>query len=153
MIKKIIFISLFLIFSYKLFGLETPDDLIIENIEIGDKNSDFSQESDLLTVNYQGWIFNEKAQVKNYCNAKGKMFDSNVDEKFNHKKNFQFILGKGIVIKGWDEGLKNMYINGKRCIVIPSKLAYGNRKIGNIIEPNSTLIFEVHLLNINKGKK
>ena len=74
MIKKNIFISLFLIFSFKSLGLEAPSDLIVENIEIGDKNKDFSQESDLLTVNYQGWIFNEKAQVENFCNAKGKMF-------------------------------------------------------------------------------
>ena len=63
---------------------------------------------------------------------------------------FKFILGKGIVIKGWDIGLKDMNIDEKRCLVIPSQFAYGNRKIGNIIKPNSTLIFEVKLLNIIK---
>ena len=64
------------------------------------------------------------------------------------KQPFQFVLGKGIVIKGWDLGLRGMKIEEQRCLVIPSHLAYGNRRIGNIIQPNSTLIFEVKLIDI-----
>ncbi|GIR09448.1 MAG: hypothetical protein CM15mP20_0190 [Alphaproteobacteria bacterium] len=81
------------------------------------------------------------------------MFDSNILEKFNHTEPFQFVLGKGIVIKGWDLGLQDMRINEQRCLVIPPHLAYGNRRIGNIIKPNSTLIFEVKLLEILKVEK
>ena len=58
-----------------------------------------------------------------------------------------------MVIKGWDIGLQNMKINEVRCLVIPPHLAYGNRRIGNIIKPNSTLIFEVRLLKILKVKE
>ena len=76
------------------------------------------------------------------------MFDSNIFDTFRHTIPFQFVLGKGIVIKGWDQGLQDMRINENRCLVIPAHLAYGNRRIGNIIKPNSTLIFEVKLLEI-----
>ena len=78
------------------------------------------------------------------------MFDSNIIDTFNHTTPFIFILGKGLVIKGWELGLQNMKINEQRCLVIPSHLAYGDRKIGNIIKANSTLIFEVTLLAINE---
>ena len=74
------------------------------------------------------------------------MFDSNIDRD----EAFEFVLGQGIVIKGWDLGLQDMRVNEKRCLVIPAQLAYGNRRIGNIIKPNSTLIFEIKLLNILK---
>ena len=104
-------------------------------------------------MKYTGWIFDSNAPTNNYCDAKGKMFDSNIFDKFNHTKPFQFVLGKGIVIKGWDLGLQDMRINEQRCLVIPPHLAYGNRRIGNIIKPNSTLIFEVKLLKILKVEK
>ena len=104
-------------------------------------------------MNYTGWIFDRNAPTNNYCDAKGKMFDSNIFDTFNHTLPFQFVLGKGIVIKGWDLGLQDMRINEQRCLVIPPHLAYGNRRIGNIIKPNSTLIFEVKLLKILKVEK
>ena len=107
-----------------------------------------SKNADLISVNYTGWIFDKSVATDNHCDAKGEMFDSNVFERFNHVAPFQFVLGKGIVIKGWDLGLQNMKINEQRCLIIPSHLAYGDRKLGNIIKPNSTLIFEVTLLNI-----
>ena len=81
------------------------------------------------------------------------MFDSNIEKRFNHTLPFQFVLGKNIVIRGWDIGLINMKVNEKRCLVIPPHLAYGDRRIGNILEPNSTLIFEVRLLKLLKAKK
>ena len=81
------------------------------------------------------------------------MFDSNIFDTFRHTLPFQFVLGKGIVIKGWDLGLLDMRVDEERCLVIPSHLAYGNRRIGDIIKPNSTLIFEVRLIKILKVDK
>ena len=79
--------------------------------------------------------------------------NSNIFDTFHHTQLFQFALGKGNVIKGWDLGLKDMSINEQRCLVIPPHLAYGNRRIGNIIKPNSTLIFEVKILDIIRVEK
>ena len=132
-----------------LLSVDIPKNLIIKVIKEGETQTGIqSKNTDLITVNYTGWIFNKSEATNNHCDAKGEMFDSNTLKRFNHVTPFQFVLGKGIVIKGWDLGLQNMKINEKRCLVIPSHLAYGDRKIGNIIKPNSTLIFEVTLLNI-----
>ena len=132
-----------------LFCTDIPKNLIIKVIKESENQTGIkSKNMDLISVNYTGWIFDKSVATNNHCDAKGKMFDSNILERFNHVRPFQFVLGEGIVIKGWDMGLQNMKINEQRCLVIPSHLAYGNRKIGNIIKPNSTLIFEVKLLNI-----
>ena len=84
-------------------------------------------------MHYTGWLTN------------GKKFDSSVDRK----EPFEFQLGAGQVIKGWDEGVAGMKVGGKRRLEIPSELAYGNRSVGNgLIPPNSTLIFDVELLEV-----
>jgi len=70
----------------------------------------------------------------------GKIFDSSVA--------FQFVLGKGQVIKGWDEGVGSMKVGGKRKLTIPPDLAYGARGYPGVIPPNSTLVFQVELLKI-----
>ncbi len=146
--KLYVLLVIIFTFSIKLYSIDIPSDLIIKAISLGESDSLISKDSKLLSVNYTGWLFDEQADTKDYCTAKGKMFDSNTIDKFNHKQPFQFILGKGVVIKGWDIGLKNMKINDVRCLVIPSEFAYGSRKVGNIIEANSTLIFEVKLLDV-----
>ena len=147
----IIYINFLVLNTY---AIEPPEKLIIDILLSSDKEESYQTKSlDLIDVKYSGWIFDGNVSTNNYCNAKGEMFDSNIKEKFNHTKPFQFVLGKGIVIKGWDIGLQNMKINEIRCLVIPPHLAYGNRRIGNIIKPNSTLIFEVRLLKILKVKK
>ena len=83
-----------------------------------------------------------------FCN--GKTFDSNVDPKFGHVVPFEFKLGAGMVIKGWDEGVAGMKVGGKRKLTIPSNLAYGNQAVGGVIPANSTLVFEVELLKTGR---
>jgi peptidylprolyl isomerase len=88
---------------------------------------------DTVSVHYTGTLTN------------GKKFDSSLDRK----EPFEFKLGAGMVIKGWDEGVAGMKEGGKRKLIIPPDLAYGNREVGKgLIPANSTLIFEVELLRV-----
>ncbi|NCN25979.1 FKBP-type peptidyl-prolyl cis-trans isomerase [bacterium] len=75
----------------------------------------------------------------------GTKFDSSVDRG----QPFSFMLGKGQVIKGWDQGVEGMKVGEKRKLTIPSKLGYGERGAGNVIPPNAGLIFDVELLEVN----
>ncbi|HTM22335.1 MAG TPA: FKBP-type peptidyl-prolyl cis-trans isomerase [Kofleriaceae bacterium] len=85
-----------------------------------------------VSVHYTGWLTN------------GTKFDSSLDRG----KPFQFQLGAGQVIKGWDQGVAGMKIGGKRKLTIPPDLGYGARGAGGVIPPNATLIFEVELLGV-----
>jgi FKBP-type peptidyl-prolyl cis-trans isomerase len=92
-----------------------------------------------VTVHYTGWLLDESA-----TNKRGKKFDSSKDRG----DPFQFPLGGGRVIKGWDEGVQGMKIGGKRILTIPASIGYGARGAGGVIPPNATLIFEVDLLGV-----
>ena len=92
-----------------------------------------------VTVHYTGWLYD---QAK--ADHKGKKFDSSRD----HGEPFQFRLGAGQVIRGWDEGVAGMKVGGKRTLTIPPQMGYGSRGAGSDIPPNSTLLFEVELLDV-----
>ena len=89
-------------------------------------------------MHYTGWLWEN--------GAKGKKFDSSVDRG----EPFDFPIGTGRVIKGWDEGVLSMKVGGKRELLIPPDLGYGSRGAGRVIPPNATLLFEVELLKIQE---
>ena len=89
-----------------------------------------------VSVHYTGWLY-----VNGQAGAK---FDSSKDRN----DPFQFSLGAGMVIKGWDEGVQGMKVGGTRRLVIPPALGYGARGAGGVIPPNATLLFEVELLGV-----
>jgi FKBP-type peptidyl-prolyl cis-trans isomerase FkpA len=92
-----------------------------------------------VTVHYTGWLHDDAKADK-----KGAKFDSSKDRN----DPFDFGLGAGMVIKGWDEGVQGMQVGGKRLLVIPPQLGYGARGAGGVIPPNATLLFEVELLGV-----
>jgi len=105
--------------------------LLIEDIVVGDGNE--AKDHNKVVVNYTGTFEN------------GSVFDSSLKPG---RDPFTFTLGVGSVIKGWDQGVKGMKVGGKRKLVIPSELGYGDKGAGNVIPPNTTLYFEVELLEV-----
>ena len=93
-----------------------------------------AQAGNKVKVHYTGWLYNDGVQ--------GAKFDSSKDRG----QPFEFSLGAGQVIKGWDEGVQGMAVGGTRRLVIPSALGYGARGAGGVIPPNATLLFEVDFL-------
>jgi FKBP-type peptidyl-prolyl cis-trans isomerase len=107
--------------------------LKIEDIKVGTGQT--PAQGDKIVVHYTGWL------------TDGTKFDSSKDRN----DPFTFTLGVGQVIKGWDQGFAGMKEGGQRKLTIPSELAYGQRNMGPI-PPNSTLIFEVELIKVEKAK-
>ena len=105
--------------------------LVIKDLIEGEGKQ--AQDFNKVVVNYTGKL------------EDGSIFDSSLNPG---REPFTFTLGVGSVIKGWDLGVKDMKVGGKRKLTIPPELGYGDRGAGNVIRPGATLIFEVELLEI-----
>ncbi|NCS64560.1 MAG: peptidylprolyl isomerase [Hydrogenophilales bacterium CG03_land_8_20_14_0_80_62_28] len=104
--------------------------LIIEDLIVGE--GDMAEAGCTVSVHYTGWLEN------------GAKFDSSKDRN----EPFDFPLGRGHVIPGWDQGVAGMKVGGSRKLTIPPHLGYGERGAGGVIPPNATLIFDVELLAV-----
>ncbi|VVE05441.1 peptidylprolyl isomerase [Pandoraea iniqua] len=110
--------------------ITTDSGLQYDDLQVGDGAE--ATPGQTVTVHYTGWL------------TDGKKFDSSKDRS----DPFAFVLGGGMVIRGWDEGVAGMKVGGKRKLVIPPELGYGARGAGGVIPPNATLVFEVELLDV-----
>ncbi len=99
-----------------------------------------ARNGDVVEVNYTGWLYDQTR-----ADHKGTKFDSSVDRG----QPFQFGLGAGQVIAGWDQGVAGMKVGGQRRLVIPPALGYGSRGAGGVIPPNATLVFDVELVGVH----
>ncbi len=113
---------------------KTPSGLEYEDTVVGTGASPKTGQT--CVMHYTGWLWEN--------GAKGKKFDSSLDRG----EPFEFQIGRGMVIKGWDEGVATMKVGGKRTLLIPPALGYGTRGAGGVIPPNATLVFEVELLGV-----
>src|SRR5262249_18252145 len=112
----------------------TPSGLSITDSKIGAGAT--PRAGQICVMHYTGWLYQD--------GKKGQKFDSSLDRG----KPFEFAIGKGQVIAGWDEGVATMKVGGKRTLIIPPELGYGVRGAANVIPPNATLIFDVELLDV-----
>jgi peptidylprolyl isomerase len=114
--------------------MTTPSGLKVIDVKLGTGASPKTGQT--CVMNYTGWLYED--------GKKGKKFDSSLDRN----EPFEFKIGMGNVIRGWDEGVAAMKVGGKRTLIIPPALGYGERGAGGVIPPNATLIFDVELLAV-----
>jgi peptidylprolyl isomerase len=112
----------------------TPSGLSYEDTLVGGGTSPTNGQT--CVMHYTGWLWVNQ--------AKGAKFDSSLDRG----RPFSFPIGQGRVIRGWDEGVLDMKVGGKRTLLIPPSLGYGAAGAGGVIPPNATLLFEVELLEL-----
>jgi peptidylprolyl isomerase len=125
-----------LFFEVELLEIWEKTDSGLEYFDIKEGTGAEPRAGQTCVMHYTGWLWR--------ANSKAKKFDSSVDRD----EPFSFPIGRGKVIKGWDEGIASMRVGGKRKLLIPAKLGYGEDGFGDDIPPNSTLYFEVELLKL-----
>ncbi len=114
-----------------------PKSLVVEDLAVGSGKS--AAKGKTIKVHYTGWIYDPAAP-----NGLGKQLDS------SHKRGepWSFVLGSGQVIKGWEDGFKDMKVGGKRRLIIPSDLAYGKKGARTQVPPDTPLMYEVELVDV-----
>jgi len=110
-------------------------ELVKKDTKVGEGK--VAEKGKAVLVHYTGWLYDPKAP-----DQKGAQFDSSI----GRPTPLGFIIGAGRVIKGWDEGIPGMKEGGKRTLIIPPALAYGEKGAGEKIPPNATLLFEVEFI-------
>ena len=128
-----------LIFGLTFAGYAVADSSGLTKIDVKTGTGKEATPGKMVRVHYTGWLFDKSA-----ADNKGKKFDSSRDRPGN----FTFPLGAGRVIKGWDQGVQGMKVDGQRTLIIPSSMGYGARGAGSIIPPNATLVFDVELIRV-----
>lgn len=111
----------------------------LQIIDVTEGDGAEAQAGQDVVVHYTGWLYEPGADEN-----KGEKFDSSVDRG----DPFVFPLGGGRVIQGWDQGVAGMQVGGKRTLIIPPDMAYGDRGAGAVIPPGATLVFDVELLDV-----
>jgi FKBP-type peptidyl-prolyl cis-trans isomerase FkpA len=117
-------------------GAET---MPLQKTDLAPGTGDEIKSGQTALVHYTGWLYDAAA-----AENKGRKFDSSVDRN----EPFEFPVGAGMVIRGWDEGVVGMKVGGKRRLVIPPEMGYGSRGAGGVIPPGATLVFDVELVEI-----
>jgi FKBP-type peptidyl-prolyl cis-trans isomerase FkpA len=114
-----------------------PKTLVVEDLAVGSGKA--AAKGKTIKVHYTGWIYDPAAP-----NGLGKQLDS------SHKRGepWSFVLGSGQVIKGWEDGFKDMKVGGKRRLIIPSDLAYGKKGARTQVPPDTPLMYEVELVDV-----
>ena len=115
----------------------SPKNLVIEDLAVG--SGKVAAKGKTIKVHYTGWIYDSAAP-----NGIGKLLDSSL----KRGEPWSFVLGSGQVIKGWDEGFKDMKVGGKRRLIIPSEMAYGKRGARTQVPPDTPLMYEVELVDV-----
>lgn len=151
MIKRMIYFSLAPLLAAGIFSttacseqaapkMETGNmtELIKTDVKLG--TGDLATAGKSVSVHYTGWLYDAAAPDHH-----GRKFDSSRDRN----EPFEFPLGAGRVIPGWDQGVAGMQVGGQRTLVIPSNMGYGARGAGGVIPPNATLVFDVELLGVH----
>ncbi len=122
-----------------LFDVKLLKVIKVDIVDTREGEGEEAQAGQNVSVHYTGWLFDKKAPAN-----KGTKFDSSRDRN----EPFDFPLGQGHVIQGWDMGVQGMKIGGQRTLIIPPEMGYGRRGAGGVIPANATLVFDVELLDV-----